>query len=114
MAQDYLDRALSVETEIIPSIGFRNSVMQRVRSEVSVPQPIPFPWKRALPSLLLLIVGMSLFIFVSTPSSNSEAAGLCMTHLSAILISTSTFCVYWVLGGVLLAWACVKVSMEIV
>jgi len=53
MKQDEIDRILSREDEILPSSGFAVSVMDAVRREASVPPPIPFPWKRALPGLLV-------------------------------------------------------------
>ena len=50
---DEIDRALSREDDILPSSGFAASVMDAVRREVAAPPPIPFPWKRALPGLVV-------------------------------------------------------------
>ena len=44
---------LSREDEILPSSGFAVSVMEAVRREAAAPPPIPFPWKRALPGLVV-------------------------------------------------------------
>lgn len=53
-----LDRILASEEHLVPSSGFAASVMGRVR-EVSVePEPIPFPWKRALPGILIAAAGL--------------------------------------------------------
>jgi hypothetical protein len=49
MRDDELDHILSRETDIVPSSGFVNAVMGTIRTEAAAPQPIPFPWKRALP-----------------------------------------------------------------
>jgi len=54
MKFDDIDRILSDEVEIVPSSGFVESVMDAVRAEAEMPQPIPFPWKRAIPGLLAL------------------------------------------------------------
>ena len=51
--EDEMDRILSGEDEILPSSGFTVSVMDAVRREAAAPPPIPFPWKRALPGLVL-------------------------------------------------------------
>src|ERR1022692_2154220 len=51
MKHDDLDRILSGEQEIVPSLGFVASVMDAVRREALEPPPIPFPGKRALPGL---------------------------------------------------------------
>jgi hypothetical protein len=48
-----MNRILSREDEILPSSGFAVSVMDAVRREAAAPPPIPFPWKRALPGLVV-------------------------------------------------------------
>jgi hypothetical protein len=48
-----IDRVLATEEELIPSSGFLASVMERVEEEAAAPPPIPFPWKRAIPGILL-------------------------------------------------------------
>lgn len=52
MKDEELDRILAVQKEILPSSGFTDSVMEAVRTEARTPQPIPFPWLRALPGLV--------------------------------------------------------------
>ncbi|HEY6271637.1 MAG TPA: hypothetical protein VIX19_06530 [Terriglobales bacterium] len=53
MKDDDLNRILSEEEELLPSSGFATCVMDAVRREASIPPPIPFPWKRALPGLAI-------------------------------------------------------------
>ena len=48
-----INRILSRKDEILPSSGFAASVMDAVRREAAAPPPIPFPWKRALPGLVV-------------------------------------------------------------
>ncbi|MGA2672392.1 MAG: hypothetical protein ABSE99_04110 [Terracidiphilus sp.] len=48
-----IDRILATEEELIPSSGFLASVMESVHLEAAAPQPIPFPWVRALPGIML-------------------------------------------------------------
>jgi hypothetical protein len=48
-----INSILSREDEILPSSGFATSVMDAVRREATTPAPIPFPWKRALPGLVV-------------------------------------------------------------
>src|SRR6266436_4413622 len=50
---DEIDQILSRGDEILPSSGFAVSVMDAVRREAAAPPPIPFPWKRALPGLVV-------------------------------------------------------------
>jgi hypothetical protein len=48
-----IDQILAGEEELMPSSGFLGSVMDRVRQEAALPAPIPFPWKLAVPGILL-------------------------------------------------------------
>jgi hypothetical protein len=51
--EDAMNRILSRNDEIRPSSGFTASVMEAVRREAAAPPPIPFPWKRALPGVVV-------------------------------------------------------------
>jgi hypothetical protein len=53
MKDELLDRILATEEELVPSSGFAASVMERIREEAAEPPPIPFPWKRAIPGIVL-------------------------------------------------------------
>lgn len=74
MRHDDLDRILSAEEEIIPSLGFVSPVMDAVRHDAGAPRPIPFPWKRALPGLCaaglavawVIVAGSTLFMRTAT------------------------------------------------
>jgi len=48
-----IDCILAAEEELVPSSGFVAAAMERVREEAAVPAPIPFPWKRVAPGLVL-------------------------------------------------------------
>ena len=48
-----LDTILASEEALIPSSGFLAAVMGRVEDETRMPEPLPFPWKRALPGFVL-------------------------------------------------------------
>lgn len=51
---DPLDRILADDEELMPSSGFLTSVMGRVQEEAQAPAPIPFPWRRAIPGIVLV------------------------------------------------------------
>jgi hypothetical protein len=48
-----IDRILAGEEELIPASGFVSSVMERVKEEARVPAPMAFPWRRAVPGMVL-------------------------------------------------------------
>lgn len=50
-----IDRILASDDELVPSSGFLAAVMDRVREEAAAPPPIPFPWKLAIPGIVLLV-----------------------------------------------------------
>src|SRR5271169_6092282 len=60
--EDEMNRILSSEDEILPSSGFAVSVMDAVRRESAAPPPIPFPWKRALPGLVVAGLAVALVL----------------------------------------------------
>ena len=64
--QNGIDRILATEEALIPSSGFLASVMERVREEAAAPAPIPFPWKRALPGMVVVagVLGAGAVVFV--------------------------------------------------
>jgi hypothetical protein len=57
-----INSILSCEDEILPSSGFTVSVMDAVRREAAAPPPIPFPWKRALPGLVVAGLALALIL----------------------------------------------------
>jgi hypothetical protein len=56
MKRGSLDKILGTEEALVPSSGFLAGVMERVREEAVAPPPIPFPWKRAAPGMVLAAV----------------------------------------------------------
>jgi hypothetical protein len=62
ISDEEIDRILSREDEILPSSGFAVSVMDAVRREAAAPPPIPFPWKRALPGLVVAGFALALVL----------------------------------------------------
>jgi hypothetical protein len=61
-----LDRILSQEDALLPSSGFAASVMDAIQQHSAQPEPIPFPWKRALPGFVALLAGIVIAIRLAT------------------------------------------------
>ncbi len=116
MRPDDLDRILSGEQEIIPSSGFVGSVMDAVRREAATPQPIPFPWKRALPGIavggLALVAVLAGGISLLIGGGASEPLAAPLPSALGILIETArTAGAIWIVLGLVLSFVLVKVSM---
>jgi len=115
-----IDPILSGKDEILPSSGFVASVMDAVRREATAPPPIPFPWRRALPGLALVvatlvlvaIVGFAAFTQgggVPAPQVVAGAQSALAQALRAKLVTAAL----WAGMSLVLAWAIVKLSLRL-
>lgn len=123
-----LDRILSRQQqkeEIAPSSGFAFSVMDAVKREAAIPAPIPFPWKRALPGLVIslalaivMIVGLvrggvaSTTHFVQSvivPQSSLQLHEI----LTRMYWVTQQMGIGWILFALLLSLITAKLSMRL-
>ncbi len=82
-----IDQILAGEEELLPSSGFVGAVMDRVQQEAALPAPIPFPWKRAIPLLLLACGGIG---WSTVEMVRSGLPGLDLTALGQYLQSWLT------------------------
>lgn len=115
-----IDRILSREDEILPSSGFVVSVMEAVRREAAAPPPIPFPWKRALPGMVL---GGSVLVLVGigTVLTISRLGGMAVAPVpvppplgtSALFHGGIESAARWTALSLLAAFVCVKLSMRL-
>lgn len=103
-----IDHILASEEPLIPSSGFLASVMERVHEEATAPPPIPFPWKRAVPGMVLAagVLGWGAFELVRYGLPAVGSIALTTPHLSAA-VARPLEEVGWValaLGASLLSW----------
>jgi hypothetical protein len=82
-----IDHILATEEELVPSSGFLASVMERVRDEAVTPASIPFPWKRAIPGILLAVgvLGWGAFELVRAALPALHEISLSVPHISVAL-----------------------------
>jgi len=87
MTNENLDTILAAEEELIPSSGFLASVMERVSEEAAAPPPIPFPWKRAVPGMVLTaaVLGWGAVELVRLAIPAAGHVSLELPHLSFAL-----------------------------
>ncbi|MEI9967378.1 MAG: hypothetical protein WDM87_01645 [Terracidiphilus sp.] len=81
-----IERILAAEEELIPSSGFLAATMERVREESAMPKPIPFPWLRALPGIVLAVavLGWCGFEMVRAGLRSAGEIPLAQSHWPAV------------------------------
>jgi hypothetical protein len=67
MNHDEIERALRDDETITPSPDFSARVMRAVRQEAEDLGAIRFPWSRALPGLILCVLGLAAGLVTSPP-----------------------------------------------
>jgi hypothetical protein len=84
MNPDPIDQILATEQELIPSSGFLASVMESVHEEASKPASIPFPWKRAVPGIVLAtsVFGWGAFEFARQAIPAAKTVTFTAPHFS--------------------------------
>ena len=103
-----IDRILAAEEALVPSSGFLASVMERVREEASAPAPIPFPWKRALPGMVVVagLLGAGAFELVrhAMPAASELTQIAPQISLAAVRSLEQAGWVAFALGASLFSW----------
>lgn len=100
MHPDPLDTILAHDEELVPSSGFLSRVIDRVQEEAAVPPPIPFPWKRALPGIVLALAVLGGAAYEMARYAAQSAVSFTLPHLpvSAAMAAGSQQA-GWVLAG---------------
>jgi len=119
MSDAEVDRVLSKADEIQPSSGFVASIMESVRREAAAPPPIPFPWKRALPILLLASLALALLVVMLVGAvvevGRTQAAPVASLPSITTLIPPGTVesTSFWTILSLIAAFISVKLSMRL-
>lgn len=115
-----MNRILSRDDEILPSSGFTASVMDAVRREATAPPPIPFPWKRALPGVVVggLVLAWILIAWIADLSRSIGASASPKPPISAPSVTPLLFhgnmesAAGWIVLGLVIAFLSTKLSMR--
>ena len=117
---DPIRRILSSEEQILPSSGFLASVMERVQEESRVPAPIPFPWKRALPVMVVggIALLLTLWVFVTGVLRMSRHVAVSLPSLAWLYSASPTInvamsAIGWTAAALALALASVIFSFRL-
>jgi hypothetical protein len=125
MKDPEIDRILSAQfsahDEILPSSGFTASVMDAVRREASAPPPIPFPWRRALPGIVVASFALAVVVIVAIATIVEVGRGNVSLGTTTISLSlpwpawqgTANSIVGWTALALVVAFVSVKLSMRL-
>ena len=80
-----IDQILATEEDLVPTSGFLASVMERVHDEARMPAPLPFPWKRAIPGIVLAtgVFGWGAFEFARQAIQASRTINVTQLQIPA-------------------------------
>jgi hypothetical protein len=128
-SNDNLDRLLDehlsgTAEQLEPSSGFVLSVMESIQAQVAEPPPIPFPWGRALPVMLLVLCSLAGLVSLVLRAGGSGAATapahsqttLSVLHsfvASAQLITGSEATLCWIVVAGCLSVAAIAASFRL-
>jgi hypothetical protein len=71
MNDDELARALNETSDLVPSSGFTDSVMDAIRHESATLPPLAFPWRRAWPALASLVIAFAAAVALALSTSSN-------------------------------------------
>lgn len=109
-----IDHILATEEDLVPSSGFLASVMERVQDEAAAAAPIPFPWKRAIPGMLLAVgvLGWGGVELVRTALPAMHGISLSVPHIS-VALTRSLEDVGWVAMALGISLVCSLLSRRL-
>jgi hypothetical protein len=115
-----IDLILSREQEILPSSGFAVLVMNAVRRESQAPPPIPFPWKRALPGVLvggfalaLVLIAIAAAILQADKAAPPQFSVSLLSGMPPLFHGGIESAAIWTVLALLAVLVSVKLSMRL-
>jgi len=98
-----IDRLLSDDDKVTPSPKFLESVMEAVEREVAAPRPIEFPWMRAMPGIVAMIVALAAAVWSGVGALNEPGTIAAVDELVLQLTAfASSIGLHWILLAALI------------
>ena len=88
--------------------------MAAIRSEVATPSPLPFPWRRAWPGIIAIVITVgALFVAIvdawHAPATFSDAPWW-VPDVTRLTVAATAPSVVWGVAGIVLALAAVTIG----
>ena len=119
-APDELDSLLAVHCsagdDLAPSSGFALSILETLQAEASAPPPIPFPWRRVVPGLIVVLCAMAsfgVFALHELRAAGSHSMLLSLTSGQHIHLTTLEQAFAWIAIATCLSIAAVAGCMRL-
>lgn len=111
-----IDRAFASGRDgLLPSSGFAASVMAAIAHDAAAPAPIPFPWKRALPGAIAVVVVLSLLVAVLISMAvSAPAASVAPVQADALDSAALLPFLHSTQGTNIVVWTAVTIAAFIV
>jgi hypothetical protein len=105
LAETELDRIMGTEDTLLPSSGFAAGLMQAIEQQAAQPQPIPFPWRLAIPGFAVIAVGLGSLIWLALATLRTwqQAAGQAAIPLRPLLDALLAWSIHSSAGPAVLA-----------
>jgi hypothetical protein len=119
MNPEEIDRILSRQSDLTPSSGFTESVMDAVRREAATPAPIPFPWKWAAAGIAAIATVLILLGFECIQEMRGAPQGVRIPSVLNSQLQTAMrigvdYGVGWVLMALVISIVAMKLTRRLV
>ncbi len=113
-----IDRILSSDPVIEPTVGFASRVMEQVRQEAVAPPPLEFPWRRFLPGAItcaaMVLIALGVVVTSLDPAAMSaepETTPVPAFDI-AVLSQAPTIAAIALVGSLLVAWLAMRFAAQ--
>jgi len=109
-----IDRMLADDEEVVPSTGYEALVMEAVLRELTTPPPLAFPWLRALPGFMALLLAFAVAVWHGIGALNDPSVGIVFDHQLRALLDFGTRAeIQWTVLAVLLTILSVVLPLNV-
>lgn len=121
MNKDNIEEWLQATGSVTPSEHFVERVMTQVKAIAASQNaslelaPLRFPWRRALPGLIAVLVALAAVVWHAFTQLTEPAEWLIVQQqFSTLAASSERFALHWILLTALISWGCALTASALV